>query len=172
MFHVLCLLIQRQHPAASSSSPEYQPRDSHVFLPPLPALPLQNQCSSSTEKGQNRSVIKAVLLWGWEQSHQADNCKRKYQLLSSAFPGKNEDLAVLAFGSLVSDYLFSFLVLHLLPPVGLTKESSCGRNCGSVQLRLPQQIVCHLPHVAILKAQNHNYEFPFIKVGLAQNKQN
>lgn len=71
------------------------------------------------------------------EGSQVDYFKRNYLLLS-VFPDKKEDLAVLAFGSLLPfGHLFSFLVLHLLPLVEPPKESSCGRTCGYVRLRLP-----------------------------------
>ncbi|EOB01769.1 hypothetical protein Anapl_14450 [Anas platyrhynchos] len=68
------------------------------------------------------------------EGSQVDYFKRNYLLLS-VFSDKKEDLAVLAFGSLLPVvHSFSFLVLHLLPLVGPAKESSCGRTCGSFML--------------------------------------
>lgn len=132
--------MHTQHPVMSSSSPQYQMADSGSSQLQSPLL----FCSKGalypqkTDTEQISHKTKTVGL-GTEGS-QVDYFKRNYLLLS-VFSDKKEDLAVLAFGSLLPvGHSFSFLVLHLLPLVGPAKESSCGRTCGSFRLPIGSHI--------------------------------
>lgn len=112
------------HPAAPHLSTSCK---TQVFPSSTSALSLQDRCPLSTEKrDRTDQSLKQCCCGAGTENSQVDNFKRNYQLLS-AFPDKNENLAVLAFGGLLSDsHLFPFLVLHLLPLVGSAKESTAG----------------------------------------------
>lgn len=93
------------------------------------SLSAELSLSSTAKTHRTDQSLKQCCCGAGTENSQVDNFKRNYQLLS-AFPDKDENLAVLAFGSLLSDgHLFPFLVLHLLPLKRI--------NCRNVQLQLP-----------------------------------